>query len=197
MGKPFSAQPVRRATGPREAAVVGATVGAWIALSALVSVAMSAITVTAATSGLYELESYGPMLAQQLGTTVVTRALPMGVGVLLSLWFIAPIWEGLMIRQVIARSIVAAAVSAGVAAVTNLLIDIVGALAMDRPLLSNSFPEVAYDGPGVVFVLMQALQGAVVGFFSLVPVLLAACLLLWQWCKAHAFAPEVAGVLED
>jgi hypothetical protein len=121
----------------------------------------------------------------------VTLDLAFAVGVLLSLWLIAPIAAELRLFHVFTRSLLAAAVGAALLAVVEIAISIYGAFS--GPLMAMT----SFSGP-------RALQGVLFGiadagryFVSSAPLVILAGVLLWIWLERHPRDHGVAGIVDE
>lgn len=183
-----------RTRGAAAAAVTAAAVAAWLFLTNLISNLIGLITVSSA-PGLYDID-YGAYLWGDFLTRLFVFVLPITLGIFLSLWAVAPISEVLGLGHVITRSVLAVGIGATLHFVFKTIADVIGALSTDRPLFSNSFPEVSYNGPGIVFVITQVLQSALTSFVGLLPLVVLAGILLWHWRKANPPQFHVEGLID-
>jgi hypothetical protein len=183
-----------RTRGVAVAAVTAGAVGAWLFLQNLLRNIINLITIST-TSDLYEVD-YGAYIWADFLSNLIVFVLPITLGIFLSLWLVAPISEVLGIGHVITRSVLAVGIGSTLYFVFQTVADIIGAIAFDRPLFSNSFPGVVYDGPRIVFAITQALQSALVTFVSLLPLVVLAGVLLWHWRKANPPEFHVQGLID-
>lgn len=141
-----------------------------------------------------EFDVPGMIAASVLGGLGLT-ALPFTAGFFASLWLVAPIAEVLELRHVIARSMLAAGIGATTVFLVRSLVGVVRSVAFDRPIFSNSFPEIdfVYSIPGV---LLSALQGSILNFMAFVPLGVLAGVLLWLWRQKHPALYEIAGLID-
>ncbi len=127
---------------------------------------------------------------------VFVYVLPISAGLFLSFWFIAPVSELLGLGHVITRTVLAAGVASTLYFIVKVLVDVIVSIVADRPLLADSFPSLSFNGPGILAILAQALQGALSTFVSLLPLAVLAGILLWHWRKANPPTFHVEGLID-
>lgn len=135
------------------------------------------------------------MLLGGFGDWVLLTALPFGLGFFVALWLVAPIAEVLELRHVIARSVLAVGIGATLVFLVRSIVGIVRVVAFDRPIFSNSFPQLDFVG-SVPSILLSSLQGSIVQFVTLLPLGVLAGVLLWLWRQKHPAEYEIAGLID-
>ncbi len=135
------------------------------------------------------------LLSSLTGVSLWTAELPFAVGVLASLWLIAPVAASLRVGHVITRSLLAA----GVGAVLVFPVMFVTAAVRDvvvGSITSNLVPLFRDADPWFERMRM-ALSGAMDQFLHGLPWVLLAGLLLWIWLERHPSRHDVVGMIDE
>ena len=122
--------------------------------------------------------------------------LPFSVGMLLSLWFIAPVAAELRLFHVITRSVLAAVIGAVFAIIVTSLLGFIGSIGFEGALFANSFPRASFDGNSAVFAIASGLQLGVQYIVSATPLVILSGVLLWIWLTRHPTEHSVSGMLD-
>ena len=126
------------------------------------------------------------------------HVLPVGIGVFLSLWAIAPVSHELRLPYVLTRGGLATAAGIIVEFVVRVLRDLVLAFQQGQgDLFGAAFPFPVFDGAWFVDAVIGSLMGALIGFVALVPLVLLAVVLLWLWLRANPRDYAVSGLIDD
>ncbi len=128
--------------------------------------------------------------APQLGTVL----LPFAVGVLLSLWFIAPVAAELHVAHVITRSVLAAAVGGVLAVLVTIVASLIGLLS--GGLMANLLAT-RFSGETMLSILGSAVGAGGQEFVSSTPVVILAGILLWIWLERHPSKHPVSGIVDQ
>jgi hypothetical protein len=126
-------------------------------------------------------------------TQFATSAVPLAIGVFLSVWFIAPIGPDLHIAHVITRSVLAAAVG--------------GALVFVVSVVTNGFSLVTNGLMGQIRIpvvegdqFLQALgfSASIAGgqFVMVTPLVILVGVLLRMWLERHPSEHEIVGIVD-
>ena len=179
-----------RRRGALAAAVTALGVGGALVAMLVVQQAITMIGLIGQQGSGIEVVLWGG-LASDLALTI----LPFTAAYFLALWLVAPIAAELGLRHVIARAVLATGIAATAVFLVRAIVGIVRSLTWDRPVFSNSFPEVdvVTSIPGE---LLSALQGSLFLFFSLLPLGILAAVFLWLWRREHPAEFEVAGLID-
>lgn len=135
--------------------------------------------------------SLGYLWAGQL-QGALTNALPLAVGVLLSLWLLAPIVPELRLVHVVLRALLATAVGALLVVAVAVIVGFLGSLA-GLNFFSASFPDLAGPLRSSWFAVLQGVTGAFRAFVVNSPIVVLAAVLLWGWPRRHPLPHEAAG----
>lgn len=181
-----------RTRGALVAAVTAGAVGLTLVVQELAQLVIGQIAVAA--SG-QDLGAAG-FTWGFLGLAFLTTTLPFTIGFFLSLWFVAPISEKLGLGHVITRSVLATGIAATLWFVVRSVVQTVLAIGFDRPIFSNSFPQLQFTGPDLVSILGWSLQGALLAFVTILPLGVLAGILLWLWRKANPPKFHVEGLID-
>ncbi len=122
--------------------------------------------------------------------------LPFSVGMLLSLWFIAPVAAELRLFHVITRAVLAAGIGAVFAIIVTIVLGVIGSIGFYGALFANSFPSVSFDGRNALFAVVTGLQLGVQYFLSATPLVILSAVLLWIWLTRHPTEHSVSGMLD-
>ncbi|MGV8884848.1 MAG: hypothetical protein ACOH1T_04570 [Microbacteriaceae bacterium] len=150
-------------------------------------------------SGLFELEQpdMGVVYWQSAASNVMFTALPMAFGVFVSLWIIAPIADSLVLRFVVARSVLAGAIGGLMVFLVGLLAWFVVAVSQTGSLFGNSFPWPVSSPAGLLAPVIDAVTTSLSVFASTLPVALLAGVLLWMWLRGRDKPHNVSGILDE
>lgn len=135
------------------------------------------------------------MILGGFGDWVLLTALPFGLGFFVALWLVAPIAEVLEVRHVIARSVLAVGIGATLVFLVRAIVGTIRVVVFDRPIFSNSFPQLDFLG-SVPSILLSSLQGSIVQFVTLLPLGVLGGILLWLWRQKHPAQYEIAGLID-
>lgn len=127
----------------------------------------------------------------------LTTSLPFAVGVLLSLWQVAPIGPELRLAHVVTRTLLASAVGTFCVIVVVVLLGLLGALAGVGPWFANSFPDLGSAFGGFWFAALNGVAGALRGLVQYSPIVVLGGVLLWGWLQRHPLKHDVSGTLDE
>jgi len=181
-----------RTRGALVAAVTAGGVGITLVVQTVLEQLIAQIGI-AASGQVIEGDGFTP---GALGFAFLTTTLPFVIGFFLSLWFVAPIAEKLGIGHVITRSVLATGIGATLWFIVNSVVQIILAIGFDRPIFSNSFPQLQYVGPDVPSLMAWSLQGSLLAFVTILPLGVLAGILLWHWRKANPPQFHVEGLID-
>ncbi len=128
------------------------------------------------------------------GLQLIAVCLPFAIGVLLSLWFIAPIAPELHVAHVITRSILASAVGAVLAVLVAIVASLVGLVSSG---LMSHFMSTRFDGHTWVVILGSGLGAGGQQFVSSTPLVILVGVLLWVWLERHPSKHAVSGIVDQ
>jgi hypothetical protein len=120
-------------------------------------------------------------------------AVPFAIGVILSLWFIAPIGPELHVAHVITRSILAT----GVGAVVVFLVDFVSSTV--SLITTGLMGQIRIDeiaGGELLRSFGQSVSTAGQQFLSVAPLVILVGVLLRMWLERHPSEHEIAGIVD-
>lgn len=138
---------------------------------------------------------YAASVLQGVWIAALTTALPMAVGVFVSLWLLAPIGAVLRLGHVIARGLLATAAGAALTLVVGFVVLVGRAVGALRPWFGSSFDSngsLREFGPGLLSAVTQALTTAV----QLAPLVTLAVVLLWTWTRSTDRDHDVHGYVD-
>lgn len=163
--------------------------------AASVLVVLVAQNVLTNTFGYLALLSSGTLSGQHWNFLLSPRAFTLDVafaaGVLVGLWFIAPVASDLRLFHVITRSLLATIVGAVVAGVIDLGIGLFDAFVGPLGAMTG------FNGHAAVVASGRAIATAGDYFISEVPLVILAGVLLWIWLERHPRNHQVAGFIDD
>jgi hypothetical protein len=185
----YIAHRVVRQHGFLVAFVSAAVVLAVLIVQTLASVLISQLDFldSGSSQGIQWWAYYGPQLAMV--------ALPFAIGVLLSLWFIAPIATELHVAHVITRSLLAAAVGAVLALLVTFVVSLVGLLS-GGGLMSNLMLT-RFSGETILSIVRSAVSTGAREFVSSAPLVILVGVLLWIWLEQHPSKHPVSGIVDQ
>lgn len=119
--------------------------------------------------------------------------LPFGVGVLVSLWFVASVTAHLRILQVIGRGVLAAGVGAVLTSIVAIFLGVLSAVGFQGAIFANSFPSASFDGSQAFVAMASALGLGVRYFLQSTPLVILVVVLAWHWLarQEQAYGPNV------
>ncbi|HAM27410.1 MAG TPA: hypothetical protein DCP11_12115 [Microbacteriaceae bacterium] len=126
---------------------------------------------------------------QQVGTVYVSFS----VGVLVGLWFIAPVAAELRLAHVITRSALASAVGAVFA---FLAVVVVSAVVLASEGLMGQAIFSRLTGESMLHALGAAFGTAGQEFVSATPLVILVGILLWNWLDRHPSKHHVSGIID-
>jgi hypothetical protein len=139
--------------------------------------------------------SSGPILYsgwwEATGHQLVVGYLPFAVGVLLSLWFVAPLAAELRLFHVLTRSLLAAAIGAVLVILVQVGIAVYESFHGPLGNMTGISELQAFGG---------ALNGLIAGVRTFVywtPIVLLSGVLLWIWLDRHPSKHAVAGMIDE
>jgi hypothetical protein len=112
-----------------------------------------------------------------------------GLGVFVTIGFLAPIEADSTWRRTITRGVIATIVGAIAALALSLLVSLVAAVAIGAYPLGYSF-SAAVDPSRVTFGIQNALAGALTPLVGWLPLTVLGCVFLKLWLIAHPASPE-------
>ena len=187
-------QQLVRRRGALAAAMTAATLAAFLVVQDVLRQLISLMTLSLSGQGLYDVQQLG--VFSGLLSTFLTFYLPFAVGLFVSLWLIAPVAEELRIGHVITRAVLAVGIGSTLVFVVLSVTSILSSFVFNAPFFGNSFPFPSYQGAPVPQQLAFALQSALVGFVSLLPLGVLAGVLLWHWRKTHPVDFAIEGLID-
>lgn len=125
-------------------------------------------------------------MTQAVVIDFVTRALPVGIGIFVTLRWITPLTAGLALRIVVVRSVIAALIGIAAAFVFLSLYGVLQQFDVNGPLFGNAFPQVSASGNNLIYGLIGAASSAVSLLVQVLPLTLLAGILTWMWLELHA-----------
>jgi hypothetical protein len=164
-------------------AVTALAVAGYLALQEIVSALLGVIT------SLFYANGSGYATSQFLGGIVVDlfrrlaeSPLSFGVGVFVTFAVIAPIAEGLRLRQVVLRSLLATAVGGAIMFVIAILLGLLFYGRFATGMFGASFPGFMLDGSSLVSIFINAVGSVAQALVSVAPIVVLAGILQWMWC---------------
>lgn len=162
----------------------------WLEVSGVM--AIQGPNENAAVTGLYEVNTVPPFDPDLLG--LLYFVLPLGLGVFLALWLLAPISHELTVRFVLTRAGLAAASAAFVHLVFGVAVALLAWFGAD---INTFAPFAAWDGAMLLQNVFRSLMGAIHVSIWATPLVMLAGVLLWLWLRDHPREYEVAGIIDE
>jgi hypothetical protein len=177
----------RPGLGPATLAAVG-VLGGMFVLGVVRSVFLTLEGVSLAGGSGLDLAT----LAQYQLIDAATGPLPFAIGVLLSIWQLAPIGPELRLAHVVTRALLAAAVGAAVGWIVFFVVTVAADVAQNS---SGVGPTRLLDSLGreALPTLFQGLANAAAG----VPFAILAAIFLWGWLQRHPLKAVLRGMLDE
>ena len=169
-----------RRKGALPAVIAASGIGVFLALQQL----GTAVTGDRAAAGLWE--GYGLHL--------LTVSLPFVFGVFVSLWMLAPISDELLLRFVIARSVLSAVVGGLMVLLVTVVLSVAGFFE-ETVSYEGSYLPLAFETAWGAFLRTLA----EIGSYALdrLPLVLLGGVLLWVWWRAGERRHPVSGILDE
>lgn len=120
-------------------------------------------------------------------------ALPFAIGVLIALWFIAPIGPQLHVAHVVTRSLLAAATGTVLVFLTAVLTTLVSLVSGS---LMGQIQFGAIAGDAIVQSLRLGLSSAGTEFVQSTPLVILVGVLLRMWLERHPSEHEITGIVD-
>lgn len=130
-------------------------------------------------------------------SSVLLTSLPLAFGVFVSLWILAPIADSLVLRFVIARSVLAGAIGSVLVFLVSIIAWFIAAVNQTGSLFGNSFPWPVSSVAGLLAPLFSALTSASSTFVLTLPGVVLAGVLLWMWLRGRDEPHNVSGILDE
>lgn len=169
----------------RPALVTGLLAAATLFVLNLVQVLVSfmySLPYLDGTSGLYELDLGGMLLAEVGG--LLFLALAFAVGLFLSFQYFAPVRSGLRLASVLRGAVVAAAIYAALRFVLALIVSVVPGARFDGGFFGYAFPGLTFD-VGLADSVLPLAGQSIGAFASVLPLVTLAAVLLWLWLRGR------------
>lgn len=133
--------------------------------------------------------AYEPFFGSTRGFVQVSAqyfwvALPFGIGVCVSLWWIAPLAARLQLPAIVLRGVLAAGVGAVFTLAVTALLGALGSVGFSGALFANSFPQARFDAGNAVSGVLAGLTSGGQVFIGNLPLVVLACVVLWMWLKS-------------
>lgn len=186
----LSLKQIVKRRGALVATAAGLGVGAVMAAQHLFTI----LTVGLRVPGYYDGDSQLDLFAIEW-TAIALVVLPVVLGIILSLWLLAPIAAELRLFHVIMRSVLAVGIGSTLAFIEFAVISVIrvlGGIAYSLPI-SIVLPQ----GANVPDVLGSSLGNALNGFSAMLPIGILAGVIAWIWLAAHPPRHAVSGMLDE
>jgi hypothetical protein len=123
------------------------------------------------------------------GSLTWAAYLPFGIGILASLWFVAPIAPQLRLGHVITRSLLAAAIGAVLIFPVEVIVSVAKSV--------SGSPGNLGDPALWLKQLRFGATTAIGQFIALAPLVILAGVLLWLWLERHPSKHDVSGIVDQ